>query len=123
MIYIFIATLVAIIVFSVIYAKNINYNELKYDEKMSAIIETLGENTQIAEEILKMLGNTHTKVKNNPEEKAKISFYNHVKDEIVLQNFEKSEVTDINRIQLLQFILSRRSKEIKILLTYTTLFN
>ncbi|MBQ7668863.1 MAG: zinc metallopeptidase [Clostridia bacterium] len=98
MIYIFVSTLSLLVLLSIVYFKKINYKELKYDSELSKDIETLGENVEIATDILKMHGNNHTKVENNKEKNAKISYYDHSKDKIVVGGFEKSEYTRIINI-------------------------
>ena len=98
MIYLFIATLVMTAIIVSVYMKKVNYNEIKYDEELSQIIEKLDDNTKITEEILKKLNNNHTKVTENLDEKSKLSYYNHKKDTIVMQQCEKKEYARIVNI-------------------------
>jgi len=95
MIYLFIATIVMITVILGVYMKKIKYDEIKYDKELSPIIQKLGDNIEITEEILKKLNNNHTKVINNLDEKSKLSYYNHSKDTIVMQKSEKQEYARI----------------------------
>jgi len=98
MIYLFIATLVMTAIIVSVYMKKINYNEIKYDEELSPIIEKLDDNIKVTEEILKKLNNNHTKVIINKDEKSKLSYYNHKKDTIVMQQCEKKEYARIVNI-------------------------
>ena len=98
MIYLFIATLVMTAIIVSVYMKKINYNEIKYDEELAPIIEKLDDNIKVTEEILKKLNNNHTKVIKNSDEKSKLSYYNHEKDTIVMQQCEKKEYARIVNI-------------------------
>jgi len=98
MIYLFVATLSMVVIIISVYMKKINYNEIKYDEELSPIIEKLDDNIEIKKQILKKLNNNHTKVESNKDEKSTLSFYNHQKDVIVMQMCEKSEFSRIINI-------------------------
>lgn len=98
MIYLFIATLVMIVIILSVYMKKINYSEIKYDDEFSAIIGKLEDNVQITKEILKKINNNHTKVVYNPDEKSKLSYYDHAKDTIVMQKSENKEYMRIINI-------------------------
>jgi len=91
MIYIFIFTVAMLVILTGVYAKKVKYDDIKYDSELSPLVGKLGSNVEITEEILKKLGNNHTKVISNPDEKSTISYYNHKKDEIVMQSSSKNE--------------------------------
>jgi len=98
MVYLFIVTLIMTAIILVVYMKKINYDNIKFDEEFSPIIENLNDNEEVTNEILKKLNNNHTKVTKNLDEKSTLSYYDHKKDIIVIQQGDKKVHTRIVNI-------------------------
>ena len=67
-----------------------------YDNNISKVVEKIGDNEKIANEILSFIGNNKTKVEKNEDPKIKSSFYNFNTDKITIKNTE--DLKDCSRI-------------------------
>ena len=73
------------IVFFICY-KKINKTEVIYDDKVSPIVEKLGDNEAITNIVLQHVNNYTTKVEKNKDKNQKIRFYNVNNDKIVIKD-------------------------------------
>ena len=72
--------MLGVVLFVLYVGKNINMpKELLYEVNIS------DNNISICEEMLKIIKNGHTKVEYNKDEKSNLSYYNHIKDAIILK--------------------------------------
>ena len=76
--------------------KKINNTEVIYDEKISPVIEKLGDNEVITNIILKHISNYTTNVEKNKEKNEKISYYNVNNDKIVIK--DTCDLKDCSRL-------------------------
>ena len=76
--------------------KKINNFQVIYDEKISPIVEKLGDNEVITNIVLQRLNNYTTKVEKNKEKNEKISYYNVNNDKIVIK--DTSDLKDCSRL-------------------------
>jgi hypothetical protein len=97
MIYLFAATILFILVLAFIYNKKLNTEDITFDKDLSPEIARLDDNIVITKQILGILENDHTKVKQNKDENAKISFYNHDTDTIIMKN-NMNDMKDFTRV-------------------------
>ena len=67
-----------------------------YHDGVSEVVEKIGDNKQIAKEILKFIGNDKTQVEENVDPKIKASFYNFNTDKITIKNTE--DLKDCSRV-------------------------
>lgn len=81
-----ICTIFSAIVLFFISNKKVEKENEFYDEVVSGVVEKIGDNEQIAKEILKFIGNTSTTVEKNEDEKIKASFYNGNNDKITIKD-------------------------------------
>lgn len=81
-----ICTIFSAIVLFFISNKKVEKENEFYDEVVSSVVEKIGDNEQIAKEILKFIGNTSTTVEKNEDEKIKASFYNGNNDKITIKD-------------------------------------
>lgn len=77
-------TILLFFVISYIYF-NKNMNDIS---KKILLKGKLDDNIRICKEMLKMLGNEHTKVEYNNDENSNLSYYNHTKDIVVMKRRE-----------------------------------
>lgn len=96
MIYILVVTTLVFVFLGAIYLTKINKKEITFDNDLSPKAEKLPDNLEMTREMLKITGNTHTKVEYNQDEKSEVSFYNHSKDIIIIKN--SKEKGDYSRI-------------------------
>lgn len=76
--------------------KKINNNEVIYDEKISPLVQKLGDNEVITNIVLQHLNNYTTKVEKNKEKNEKISYYNVNNDKIVIK--DTTDLKDCSRL-------------------------
>lgn len=91
-----ICTIFCTIILFFICNKKMDSNETIHNEVVSPILKKVGNNEQLANEILKYIGNTTTKVEKNQDSKTKSSFYNGNTDKIVIKDTEDLE--DCSRV-------------------------
>lgn len=82
MIYILLCTITLLIVIYMIYFDK----TMKDFINMSFELEDKSKNADICKKMLNIIGNNHTNVEYNKDEKTNLSYYNHAKDTIVLKN-------------------------------------
>lgn len=87
--------LVSLILFFICHTK-LEKNENIYNEKVSPMIKKIGDNKEIAREILKYINNVSTEVEKNTDKNVKASFYNCNTDKIVIKDTEDLE--DCSRV-------------------------
>lgn len=75
--------------------KKINNDQVIYDEKISPIVEKLGDNEAITNIVLQHINNYTTKVEKNKEKNEKISYFNVNNDKIVIK--DTSDLKDCSR--------------------------
>ena len=66
--------------------KKVNKTDGIYDDKVSPILEKLGDNEAITNSVLQHVNNYTTKVEKNKDKNQKISFYNVNNDKIVIKD-------------------------------------
>lgn len=76
--------------------KNVNNDEVLYNDNISLKLKELGNNEVIATNILNYIGNKKTKVETNKDPKVKASFYNGNTDKIVIKN--TCDLEDYSRV-------------------------
>ena len=76
--------------------KKIGKNEFIYDDKVSPVVEKLGDNEAITNIILRYVNNYTTKVEKNKDKNQKISFYNVNNDKIVIK--DTTDLKDCSRL-------------------------
>ena len=76
--------------------KKINKTEVIYDDKVSPIVEKLGDNETITNIVLQHVNNYTTKVEKNKDKNQKISFYNVNNDKIVIK--DTTDLKDCSRL-------------------------
>jgi len=91
-----ICTFICTIILFLLCNKKPNVEKVIYDEKISPVVEKMGANEEIANEILKFIGNDSTKIEKNVDPKIKASFYNFNTDRITIKNTE--DLKDCSRI-------------------------
>lgn len=82
MIYILLCTITLLIVIYMIYFDK----TMKDFINLSFEVEDSSKNADICKKMLDMIGNNHTNVEYNKDEKTNLSYYNHSKDTIVLKS-------------------------------------
>lgn len=86
---------VSLILFYICYTKLEKYEGV-YNETLSPMVKKIGDNKEIAKEILKYLSNSSTEVEKNMDKNIKSSFYNCNTDKIVIKDTEDLE--DCSRV-------------------------
>ncbi|MBE5812203.1 MAG: hypothetical protein E7314_00930 [Clostridiales bacterium] len=81
MIYLLISTIILTVILFIIYVKG----KTKISEEFIPKLNISSDNISICKEMLKIIGNNHTAVENNRDEKSNLSYYNHKKDVIILK--------------------------------------
>lgn len=76
--------------------KNVNNDEVLYNDNISLKLKELGTNEVIATDILNYIGNKKTKVETNEDPKVKASFYNGNTNKIVIKN--TCDLEDYSRV-------------------------
>lgn len=112
MIYLLISCIFLMVVIFVVYIKQ----NTKISEELIPSLTIEKNNITICKEMLKMLGNSHTKVEYNKDEKSNLSYYNHGKDVIILKtnNVGSSRIIQIaheciHTIQKKRFLIANKS--------------
>ncbi len=91
-----VCTILCTIILFFVCNRKIGNEDVFYDEKISPVVKAIGDNEKLAEEILKYIGNTTTKVEKNEDNKIKASFYNCNTDKITVKNTE--DLDDCSRL-------------------------
>ena len=86
-----ICTVCVIFILSVLCITKQEKNQEIYDSEISNLIANLGNNETLAKSILKFLGNEHTKVEKNRDEKATVSFYTCSSDKIIIKHTKNNK--------------------------------
>jgi len=112
MIYLLISCIVLSVVVFVVYIKQ----NTKISEELIPSLNIEKDNITICKEMLKLLGNSHTKVEYNKDEKSNLSYYNHGKDVIILKtnNVGSSRIVQIaheciHTMQEKKFLIANKS--------------
>lgn len=91
-----ICTILCTVIIFLICNKKADKSEILHDKVVSSVVKNLGNNEEIAKDILMYVGNSETKVEKNEDEKIKASFYNGNTNKITIKNTEDLE--DCSRI-------------------------
>ena len=91
-----ICTVLCTIILFFISNKKVESTEVIHDEVVSSIVKRIGDNENLAKEILNYVENNTTKVEKNEDEKIKASFYNCNTDKITIKN--TTDLEDCSRL-------------------------
>ena len=91
-----VGTFICTIILFLLCNKKQNIGAVIYDEKISPIVEKMGDNEEITNGILKFIGNDSTKIEKNMDPKIKASFYNFNTAKITIKDTE--DLKDRSRI-------------------------
>jgi len=91
-----ICTVVCTITLFCICNRKVDSIQVIHDDEISSIVKKIGDNEQVAKEILNYIGNETTEVIKNEDEKIKSSFYNCNTDKITIKN--TTDLEDCSRV-------------------------
>lgn len=89
-------TILCTVTLYIICYKKIDNSKNIYDEKISPVLEKMGNNQEITNLVLQHLSNYTTKVEKNKEKNEKISYYNVNNDKIIIKDTE--DLKDCTRL-------------------------
>ena len=101
--------------------KKLENVEVIHDNVVSKVVKEIGDNENVAREILNYIGNDRTKVECNKDENIKSSFYNCNTDRIIIKNTDDLE--DCSRIIHIAHECIHSIQEKKLLKTHFILSN
>lgn len=90
------STVLLTILFYYVFSNKVPKEEPIHDKEVSPVLEKIGDNVSLTKAILKFIGNEKTIVEQNPDEKAKISFFQPVKNKIIIR--PTGDIGDISRL-------------------------
>ena len=84
-------TLLCTLILFFTFSKKLNENEVLHDESVSKVLKEIGNNENLAKDVLNYIGNTTTIVEKNEDPKIKASFYNGSTDKITIKDTKDLE--------------------------------